>query len=117
TMSLQRSLRVRAELLTPPDVARIEPRIDASRLGAVLYEPDSGYADPSGVAAAYAAGVRRRGVTIEQDTEVISVRVAGGRVTGVETARGERIETSVVVNAAGLWSPGLARLGGVELPI
>jgi sarcosine oxidase, subunit beta len=117
TMSLQRSLGVRAELLAPADVARIEPRIDTSRLGAVLYEPDSGYADPSGVAAAYAAAARRRGVTIDQDTEVSAVRVAGDRVAGVETTRGERIDAPVVVNAAGLWSPALARLAGVELPI
>jgi glycine/D-amino acid oxidase-like deaminating enzyme len=117
TMSLQRSLGVRAEVLAPSDVARIEPRIDASRLGAVLYEPDSGYADPSGVAAAYAAAARRRGVTIEQDTEVTAVVATGNRVAGVETARGERIESPVVVNAAGLWSPALARLAGVEVPI
>jgi len=45
------------------------------------------------------------------------VLVTGDRVTGVETARGERIEAPVVVNAAGLWSPALARLAGVELPI
>ena len=117
TMSLQRSLGVRAEVLAPSDVARIESRIDTSRLGAVLYEPDSGYADPSGVAAAYAAAARRRGATIEQDTEVSAVLVTGDRVTGVETARGERIEAPVVVNAAGLWSPALARLAGVGLPI
>jgi glycine/D-amino acid oxidase-like deaminating enzyme len=117
TMSLQRSLGVRAELLAPADVARVEPRIDASRLGAVLHEPDSGYADPSGVAAAYAAAARRSGVTIEQDAEVTAVLTAGDRVAGVETARGDRIEAGVVVNAAGLWSPHLARLAGVELPI
>ena len=117
TISGQRSLGVRAELLAPSDVARIEARVDTSRLGAVLYEPDSGYADPSGVAAAYAAAARRRGVTVDQDTEVVSVCVTGGRVTGVETTRGDRIEAPVVVNAAGLWSPGLARLAGVELPI
>jgi sarcosine oxidase, subunit beta len=117
TMNLQRLLGVRAELLSPTDAARVEPRIDASRLGAVLYEPDSGYADPSGVAAAYAAAARRHGVTVEQDTEVIAVRLAGEGVTGVETGRGERIEAPVIVNAAGLWSPRLARLAGVELPI
>jgi glycine/D-amino acid oxidase-like deaminating enzyme len=117
TMSLQRSLGVRAELLAPADVARIEPRIDVSRLAAVLYEPDSGYADPSGVAAAYAAAARRRGVAIEQDVEVCAVRVRGDRVVAVETTRGERIEAPVVVNAAGLWSPAVARLAGVELPI
>ncbi len=117
TIALQRSLGVRAEILDPADAGRIEPRIDVSRLGAVLYEPDSGYADPAGVAAVYAAAARRRGVAIEQDTEVTSVRVAGDRVAGVETARGERIDTSVVVDAAGLWSPAVARLAGVELPI
>ena len=117
TMILQQSLGVRAELLAPSDVTRIEPRIDTSRLGAVLYEPDSGYADPSAVASAYAAAARRRGVTIEQDTEVSAVRVAGDRVTGVETTRGERIDAPTIVNAAGLWSPALARMAGVELPI
>jgi len=117
TMKLQRSLGVSAELLDPSDVARVEPRIDASRLGAVLYEPESGYADPSGVAAAYAAAARRNGVTIAQDTEVTAVSVASGRVAGVETSRGERIDTPIVVNAAGLWSPVVAGLAGVELPI
>jgi len=38
-------------------------------------------------------------------------------VTGVETASGERVDTPVVVNAAGLWSPAVARLAGVTLPI
>jgi sarcosine oxidase, subunit beta len=117
TIALQRSLGVRAELLDPAEVARIEPRIETSGLGAVLYEPDSGYADPAGVAAAYAAAARRHGVTIEQDTEVTAVRTVGGRVSGVDTARGERVDAPVVVNAAGLWSPALARLAGIELPI
>ena len=116
-IALQRSLGVRAEILAPADVARVEPRIDVSGLGAVLYEPDSGYADPAGVAAAYAAAARRQGITIEQDAEVTVVNVAGDRVAGVETARGERIDTPVVVDAAGLWSPAVARLAGVELPI
>ncbi|TMK75270.1 MAG: FAD-binding oxidoreductase [Actinobacteria bacterium] len=35
----------------------------------------------------------------------------------METSRGERIETPIVVNAAGLWSPIVAGLAGVELPI
>jgi glycine/D-amino acid oxidase-like deaminating enzyme len=117
TMSRQRALGVRAELLDPAEAERLEPRIDASRLGAVLYEPDSGYADPAGVATAYAAAARRRGVTIEQDSEVSALRVDGGGVAAVETSRGERIETRVVVNAAGLWSPAVARLAGVDLPI
>jgi sarcosine oxidase subunit beta len=117
TLGLQRSLGVRAELLDPVDVARIDPRIDVAGLGAVLHEPDSGYADPAGVAAAYAAAARRHGVSVEQDAEVTAVSVTGGRVGGVETARGDRIESPVVVDAAGLWALAVARLAGLELPI
>lgn len=117
TLALQRALGVRAELLDPAEAARVEPRIDVSTLGAVLYEPDSGYADPSGVTLAYAAAARRRGVTIEQGAEVVAVSVSGQRVTGVITAAGDVIEAPVVVNAAGLWAPAVAALAGVRLPI
>jgi glycine/D-amino acid oxidase-like deaminating enzyme len=117
TLALQRGLGVRAEMLAPGAVAGIEPRVDASALGAVLYEPGSGYGDPSAVTAGYAEASRKRGVLIEQGQEVTAIRQAGGRVTGVATASGEEISTNVVVNAAGLWSPALARLAEVELPI
>src|SRR5437899_7808582 len=65
---------------------------------------------------AYAEGARRHGVMIEQGVEVVAILTAGDRVTGVATAAGERIDTPVVVNAAGLWSPALARLAGGDLP-
>jgi glycine/D-amino acid oxidase-like deaminating enzyme len=117
TLALQRAAGIRAEVLSPAELARVEPRIDASALGAVLHEPESGYGDPSAVTAGYAEAARRRGVGIEQDTEVTGIRVSGERVAGVVTARGESIDTPVVVNAAGLWSPSLARLAGLDLPI
>ncbi|HEV8614409.1 MAG TPA: FAD-binding oxidoreductase [Methylomirabilota bacterium] len=117
TVAVQRGLGVRAEILEPADVARVEPRIDTSRLGAVLHEPDSGYGDPTAVTLAYAAAARRLGVRIEQGVEVVAVRRAGDAVVGVETATGERIDAPVVVNAAGLWSPVIARLAAVDLPI
>jgi sarcosine oxidase, subunit beta len=113
----QRALGVRAEVLAPADVARVEPRIDPAGLGAVVWEPDSGYGDPTGVTLGFAEGARRAGVRIEQDVEVTGLVMADHRITGVQTAQGERIDTPVVVNAAGLWSPALARLAGVELPI
>jgi len=117
TLALQRGLGVNAEILEPSGLERIEPRIDPAALGAVLYEPGSGYGDPSAVTAGYADAARRRGVAIEQGQEVTAIRRAGGRVTGVTTAAGDEIDSAVVVNAAGLWSPALARLADVELPI
>jgi len=117
TVMRQRSLGVRADVLEPADLTSVEPRINPENLGAVLHEPESGYGDPTAVAMAYAEGARRHGVMIEQGVEVVAILTAGDRVTGVATAAGERIDTPVVVNAAGLWSPAVARLAGVDLPI
>jgi glycine/D-amino acid oxidase-like deaminating enzyme len=117
TVERQRPLGVRADVLEPAELARVEPRIDVQGLGAVLYEPDSGYGDPTAVTTGYAEAARRHGVRIEQGVEVVTIRTSGDRVTGVETATGDRIDAPVVVNAAGLWSTALARLAGVALPI
>jgi len=117
TLALQRGLGVTAEILEPAGLERIEPSIDPSALGAVLYEPGSGYGDPSAVTAGYADAARKRGVVIEQDQEVTAIRRSGDRVTGVTTASGVEIDAASVVNAAGLWSSAVARLAGVELPI
>src|SRR5262249_1555335 len=53
-VDLQRRHGVRAEVLEPRELARIEPRINAEHLGAILYEPDSGYGDPAAVTTGYA---------------------------------------------------------------
>jgi glycine/D-amino acid oxidase-like deaminating enzyme len=116
-LAMQRDLGIRAEILEPDDVARVEPAIDPAGLGAVLWEPESGYGDPTGVTLAYANAARRLGVTIEQGVEVTAIDVAGDRVRGVVLASGDRIEAPIVVNAAGLWSPAVARQAGVTLPI
>jgi len=115
-LAMQRGLGIRAEIVDPGDVARVEPAIDPSGLGAVLWEPESGYGDPTAVTRAYADAARGRGVTIEQGVEVTAVRIDDSRVRGVDTTSGA-IDASVVVNAAGLWSPQVARLAGVVLPI
>jgi sarcosine oxidase, subunit beta len=83
----------------------------------VLWEPDSGYGDPTSVTLGFAEAARRRGVRIEQGVGVVAVTRAADRVSGVQTTGGEHIEAPVVVNCAGLWAPAVARQAGVELPI
>ena len=112
----QSTLGVRAEVLEPESLSRVEPRIDATRLGAVLYEPQSGYGDPAAVTSGYAEAARRLGVSIEQGTEVVGISRKHDGVTGVTTGT-EQISAPIVVNAAGLWSPQVARLAGLTLPI
>ena len=117
TVARQRAHGVKAEVLAPADVARVEPRIDPAGLGAVLWEPESGYGDPTAVTLGYADAARRAGVTIEQGVEVTAIDCSSDRVRGVMTATGGRVETPSAVIAAGLWSPAVARMAGVTLPI
>jgi 4-methylaminobutanoate oxidase (formaldehyde-forming) len=80
------------------------------------YLPTDGFLDPSQVTLALAKGARQRGAKILTDTRVTGVRVERGRVTGVETSRGD-VECEVVVNAGGIYAHEIGRLAGVHVPI
>ena len=117
TVEAQRALGIDTRLVGPDDIRTLEPRIDPFAVGAAVWEPESGYGDPTGVTAGYARAASRAGATIEQGAEVVGLDVAADRIAGVRLASGERIAARVVLNAAGLWSPAVARLAGVTLPI
>lgn len=83
------------------------------KLGA-FFNPDAGFIDDPQLAALNLAdAARRRGATFAFRKQVTTIRREGGRVTGVDLADGERIDTPVVVNVGGPWSAGLNRLAGV----
>ena len=83
----------------------LDRRSDIFSLGAVLYEPGSGYGDPTAVTSGYADAARRRGVAIEQGVEVTAIRQAHGRVTGVATASGEEIAAVISARTPGRSRP------------
>jgi glycine/D-amino acid oxidase-like deaminating enzyme len=116
TVAMLQRIGAPLQALSLGEVARLCPRLDPEGLAGAVYDPHGGCADPAAVTHGYAARARQLGVTIHQSTRVIGVDVRGGRVAGVRTDRGA-IDAPVVVNAAGVWAPEIARLAGVELPI
>jgi sarcosine oxidase subunit beta len=80
------------------------------------FEPGSGYADPSMTATGFLAAAKRRGARLVPGAEVTAIRVAGGRVEGVDTTRGS-VDAPVIVNAAGGWAGRVAALAGLDIPI
>jgi glycine/D-amino acid oxidase-like deaminating enzyme len=80
------------------------------------WEPRSGYADPSMTTATLLAAAKARGARLRTGCAVTGVRVAGGRVVGVDTGRGP-IDTPIVVDAAGAWAGSLAASVGLDLPL
>jgi glycine/D-amino acid oxidase-like deaminating enzyme len=116
SVALQRSVGIDTRLVTPEEIREIEPRVRVDDFVAGCYEPEAGYADPSQTTQGFAGAARDGGARIVEQTEVLGIAVAGGRVTGVRTSKGE-IETSAVIDAAGVWGDRIARMAGVDVPL
>ncbi len=116
SVALQQSVGIKTRLITPEEMREIEPRVRVDDFVAGCYEPESGYADPAGTTQGFAGAAREAGVRIMEQTEALGIDVAGGRVTGVRTTKGE-VLTRTVVNAAGIWGDRVGRMVSVDVPI
>ncbi|MBO6624505.1 MAG: FAD-dependent oxidoreductase [Roseicyclus sp.] len=98
------------------EAERLHPLVDFDGIRCIMYEPDGGNVDPSGVTMAYAAGARARGAEIHRFTPVTATVPQPDGSWIVETPKGS-IRTDWVVNAAGLWGREVAAMAGLELPL
>ena len=94
----------------------LHPLVNFDGIRTIMWEPDGGNVDPSGVTAAYAAGARQKGAEIYRFTPVTATLQQADGSWIVETPKGN-IHTQWVVNAAGLWGREVARMAGLELPL
>ena len=92
------------------------PLLETSDVLAGFYVPDEGRADPVGVATSMAKGAMALGVRVIEGVTVTGVETARGRVRAVLTGQG-RIETEIVVNAAGMWARQLGAHNDVCIPL
>ncbi len=109
-----------AELLSRQQVQRDLPYLDYDNArfpihGAIL-QRRAGTARHDAVAWGYARGADRRGVDILQKREVTGFLFDGGKITGVQTNRGDIRAKKVALCVAG-HSGHLAKMAGLRLPI
>ena len=113
---LQKSLGVDVELLSPEDIKKMIPDMDTKGLLGGSFGPRAGYTDPHGILQGYLKKAKSLGARYIHD-EVTAILRQGDRVTGVKTAKGERIDGRAVVIAAGPWAAEVGAMAGVELPV
>ncbi|MFO7169823.1 MAG: FAD-binding oxidoreductase [Chloroflexota bacterium] len=116
SVAMQRRLGARVELLTPEEAARLVPGMRTDDLCGATYGPDDGYCDPHGIALGYLNRARELGARLARATPATGFRIAGGRVTAVETPDGA-VSCATVVNAAGSWAGQVGALAGLEIPV
>jgi sarcosine oxidase, subunit beta len=115
-VAMQQRMGVFTRTVTPAEVGQLVRGAVTEDIGVAAYEPDSGYADPSGTAAGFLAAARGLGARLLQGCRVGSVAVEGDTVVGVDTDRG-RFAAPAVVDVAGAWAAGLAATVGVTIPV
>ncbi|HEY7849586.1 MAG TPA: FAD-binding oxidoreductase [Ktedonobacterales bacterium] len=113
----QRAEGAQVETLTPAEVARRWPWLDADRLIGAAWGPDDGFLHPHVI---YGEGFRRArelGVEVFTETAALGAQAHGDRITTLETTRGP-LAVDWVVNATNAWAPRVSRrLGGMTLPV
>jgi len=116
SVETQRQHDVPVEVLSPEDIKQRWPYLNVDDLKGGTFGPKDGYADPYLAAMGFATSARKLGVRIEEKTEVTGINIEGGRVRGIETAKGS-ISAPAVVNVAGPWGGEVARMAGPDLPV
>jgi 4-methylaminobutanoate oxidase (formaldehyde-forming) len=114
--SMAHLVGVEIQLLGRDEVAAMWPLMDPIDVRGGVYLPKDGVASPSEVTHALAAAAEMAGARVFEQTRVEEVVLAGSRVTGVRTARGD-IACEYVVNCTGMWARELGAGAGVGIPL
>jgi len=98
------------------EAKELHPLAQFDDVRCIMFEPDGGNVDPSGVTHAYAAGARLLGAEIERFCPVTGTEAQPDGSWIVRTEKGD-IHTQWLVNAAGLWGREVAAMAGLSLPL
>jgi 4-methylaminobutanoate oxidase (formaldehyde-forming) len=111
-----RSFGMEMHLVSPAEVKRMWPLMDVSDLVGASWLPTDGQASPSDITQSLAKGARMHGARIVENIRVTGFRMAGSRITHVETTQGV-ISCEKVVNCAGQWARQVGALAGITVPL
>lgn len=106
---------IEVRLLDPAQVQELEPRACGPLAGGIFY-PQDAHLTPGRFVRELARHIQEKGVEIHPSTEVLGFELQGRRIARVRTTRGDFAVDQVVL-ASGSWSPALARLLDLRLPI
>ena len=115
-VAFQQRYGIPSQILSRDDIHRRWPFLNTGDVfGGAFCETD-GYASPHEVTHAMAKRARELGIRIVEQTEVTGIEVENGRVRSVSAGK-DRIETPIVVNAAGPYAEKVGRLAGIDIPV
>ena len=115
-VAMHQEAGIDTRIVQPSEYGRVFPWLNPAGVGLMVLEVRSGYADPVQTSEAFADAFVGLGGETRYRTPCRALVRDGNRVTGVVLDEGF-VAAGSVVNAAGPWSPFLARSVGLELPM
>uniref|UniRef100_A0A3Q3K129 Sarcosine dehydrogenase, mitochondrial n=1 Tax=Monopterus albus TaxID=43700 RepID=A0A3Q3K129_MONAL len=120
-MSLGKVYGIESHVLSPAETKDLYPLMNVDDLYGTLYVPKDGTMDPAGTCTTLTRAASSRGAMVIENCPVTGIKVQTDdlgvkTVKAVETPHGT-IETSCVVNCAGVWATQLGEMAGVKVPL
>jgi len=103
-------------LISGDEIREMFPQLRADDIIGGSFCSTDGFVDPYSAMVGFITWAVDHGATIWKNTEVTGIAHDEHGIAHVETSRGA-VSTRKVVNCAGAWAIGVARLAGVDLPV
>jgi len=105
------------EFLSVDEVTEMVPYVNEDIIKGGFYSPGAGTCDPLRAGEIMRERAEDQGaLSVFPNNEILDLQVEGGEIQAVETDRGT-IQADEVVIAAGLWSPAIGDMAGVDIPL
>ena len=114
-VSRARAIGLDVELASPAETLRLLPQASPESLYGSVYLPGDGNLDPHSATYALAGAARDLGAEIRTGERVTGIELGPRHEVRAVLTECGRIETEVVVNAAGMWAPQVAAMAGAQL--
>ncbi len=116
-MASAKAWGIPSELITPEQVVEKVPFVDPSVIIGGFWTPSVGVVDSLRAGTIMRERAQELGaLTVVANAEVTGMTVEHGRITAVQTDDGD-IATDTVLIACGVWSPRIAAMAGVHIPL
>lgn len=114
-VKMQREEGLDVEILSPKQIERRFPYVNAKSVLLATFCPTDGHANPHLANFAYIHKAKELGVEVYTHTKVKALERKANNIVGIHTDHGY-FSCEVVVNASGAWSKEVARMAGTDLP-
>ena len=116
-VAVQNRLGVPSRLIDPHEAADLCPYLDTSNVLAAVWSPDAGFARPTDAVRGLSSAAAAAGVQVRTGSQVVAIESKGDDLARLRLSDGQEILTPTLMCTAGAWSPQIAAMVGVNLPI